>query len=151
MFQNVAIGVGMLLVTTVVHAAAMDVTTRTLAVTHATRWARRSRLTRVVVVAGIALVMFLATLIEGGLWALTYRILGLLEDFESAFYFSTVTYTTLGFGDVTIEGKWRVLSAIEAGNGILMFGWTTALLSGAVHRVYLEKAVEDREQEHDHG
>lgn len=43
-------------------------------------------------------------------------------------YFSLVAFTTLGFGDVVLDPSWQLLSAIEAANGIMIFGWTTALI-----------------------
>jgi voltage-gated potassium channel Kch len=43
-------------------------------------------------------------------------------------YFSIVTFTTLGYGDVLVAEQWRILAATEAANGIIMFGWTTALI-----------------------
>lgn len=52
-----------------------------------------------------------------------------LNTFEEATYFAIVTFTTLGFGDITLaEHVWRLVSGIEALNGILLVGWTTALL-----------------------
>ena len=78
--------------------------------------------------------MFAATLIEAGVWAAVYLGVDALGDFETAFYFSVVTYTTLGFGDVVIGEEWRILSAFEAVNGVMMFGWTTALVVVAIHR-----------------
>ncbi len=51
-----------------------------------------------------------------------------ISAFEPAVYFSMVTYTTLGFGDMTLDEGWRIFSSIEAANGIIMFGWTTALI-----------------------
>lgn len=65
------------------------------------------------------------------LWAEVYCILPDLEGprtFPEALYFSFATFTTVGYGDVTIQGKWRLLSGIEAMNGILLFGWSTAML-----------------------
>jgi len=50
------------------------------------------------------------------------------EALEPALYFSLVAFTTVGFGDLVLEPSWRVLSAIEAANGVMMFGWTTALV-----------------------
>lgn len=49
---------------------------------------------------------------------------------------STVTFTTLGFGDITLDENWRLLSSFEAANGLLMFGWSTALIFAAVQWVY---------------
>ena len=48
-----------------------------------------------------------------------------LPDLETAFYFSMVTFTTLGFGDVVLTGQWRTLASIQAANGVIIFGWTT--------------------------
>ena len=79
--------------------------------------------------------LLLVALAEASLWAATYVALGAISSFEEAIYFSTVTYTTLGFGDLVLDNPWRLLSAIEAANGIIMFGWTTALLVAAVQRV----------------
>jgi voltage-gated potassium channel Kch len=83
--------------------------------------------------------MFLASAVEAGLWAATYLALGAIPGVERAMYFSTVTYTTLGYGDVVMEERWRLLSALEAANGIIMFGWTTALIFAAVQVVYLSR------------
>jgi hypothetical protein len=71
------------------------------------------------------------------MWALTYLALpGLteIETLEQASYFSFVTFTTLGYGDITLEPPWRVLSGIEAMDGILLVGWTTAMLFSAIQR-----------------
>ena len=57
-----------------------------------------------------------------------------LPHFEEALYFSTVTYTTLGYGDVILDERWRLLGSFEAANGIVMFGWTTALIFVAIRR-----------------
>jgi hypothetical protein len=51
-----------------------------------------------------------------------------LKSFEEATYFSAITFATIGYGDITLSGKWRLASAIEGVNGILLFGWTTAFL-----------------------
>ena len=74
-------------------------------------------------------------LIEIMLWAITYRQLvaaGELKSFGEAFYFSIVTFTTLGYGDITLSEQWRILSGVEAVNGILLVGWTTALLFAVI-------------------
>ncbi|KQY13109.1 ion transporter [Rhizobium sp. Root73] len=70
----------------------------------------------------------IAHLIEIVIWALAYKLTGELKDFEEALYFSAITFATIGYGDVTLERKWRLASALEGVNGILLFGWTTAFL-----------------------
>ncbi len=80
--------------------------------------------------------LFLATVIEVWIWAILYLVLGAHGTLEEAVYFSTSTFTTLGFGDIVLDEEWRVLSSFEAANGLLMFGWTTALVFAAVQWVY---------------
>ena len=63
-------------------------------------------------------------------------VLEAIQGFENAFYFSMVTYTTLGCGDIVLDERWRLLSSFEAANGIIMFGWTTAIVIYVVQRVY---------------
>ena len=71
------------------------------------------------------------------IWAVAYVMLtpvGELQTLEEAVYFSFVTFSTLGYGDITLSEGWRLLSGIEALNGILLVGWTTALLFAVVQR-----------------
>jgi len=95
----------------------------------------RSAATRVSVISAVVLVMFLAALLEAGTWAAVYLAVGALPDLETALYFSTVTFTTLGYGDVTLDAGWRLLASLQAANGTIMFGWTTALVMAVIHRM----------------
>jgi len=77
--------------------------------------------------------------IEASVWALIYLYnpaITVLADAQTAFYFSMVTYTTLGYGDIVLTGDWRILSAIEAANGVIIFGWTTALIFYFIQQIY---------------
>jgi hypothetical protein len=62
-------------------------------------------------------------------------ILGAFTDFSTALYFSTVTFSTLGFGDVVPNESWRLFAALEAVNGFLLIGWSTAYLIAASTRI----------------
>ena len=73
---------------------------------------------------------------EISLWALWYRWAGCLPDAESAFYFSGVTYATIGYGDVVLPKPWRVLGPIEGLTGILMCGLSAGLFVALVTRIY---------------
>jgi hypothetical protein len=72
---------------------------------------------------------------EIGVWAMFYLWAGCLPDAESAFYFSGVTYATLGYGDVVLPLPWRMLGPIEGLTGILMCGLSTALFLAIVARL----------------
>ena len=61
-------------------------------------------------------------------FAALYLQLGCFPHFEEALYFSTVTYATIGSGDLVMPHAWRILGAIEGAAGIVMLGWSTAFL-----------------------
>lgn len=73
--------------------------------------------------------------IEIWLYAYAYLSIGALADFEPALYFSTTSFTTLGYGDVVLDRHWRLLGAIEGANGLLLFGWSTAFLFAVTGRL----------------
>jgi len=62
------------------------------------------------------------------LYAFVYLGVGAIPDFETALYFSTTSFTTIGYGDVVLDPRWRLVGAIEGANGLLLFGWSTAFL-----------------------
>ena len=78
--------------------------------------------------------------IEITVWALFYLWAGCLTDGPSAFYFSGVTYTTVGYGDLLLPGKWRLLAPIEALSGILMCGVSAGLFFAVVNTMLSGKS-----------
>jgi hypothetical protein len=75
-------------------------------------------------------------LVQIGLWAVVFWRAGQLPTLEAAVYFSLVTYTTIGFGDVVLGPGWRVLTGIEGLTGLLLVGWSTAFIFAIVNRMY---------------
>jgi len=78
--------------------------------------------------------VLLLHLLEISLWAVVYAWKNCMPDLDSAFYFSAVTYTTTGYGDLVLPPAWRMLGAVEALTGILMCGWSTAFFFTVVSR-----------------
>jgi voltage-gated potassium channel len=85
--------------------------------------------------------------IEAGVWAVVYLIAGILPDMETAAYFSMTSYTTVGYGDVTLPSSRRLLGPIEAAVGILMFGWSTGIMVAVLTRMYGERMGRRTERE----
>lgn len=86
-----------------------------------------------------ALLLILLHIVEVLPWSAAYLLAPQIPDvasFEEAMYFATVTFASLGYGDIVITGPWRMLSAIQAMNGLLVFGWSTALLFAVVERIW---------------
>ena len=69
------------------------------------------------------------------LYAFAYMAVGELQQVETAVYFSTSTFTTVGFGDVILSHKWRMLGVAESMNGFLLISWSTAFLVSLTARV----------------
>ena len=129
------LGCALVVVTTVIHAGGMSAALRWLALALGRGLGEGSFWRRSLVVSVVVLILFVALLVEAALWAAAYVVLGAIREFEEALYFSTVTYTTLGYGDVVLDERWRLLASFEAANGIIIFGWTTALIFVAVRRI----------------
>ena len=132
---QLGIAVGMLILTSVIHTL---VTVIQAECTHRQRldaWcAPRSR-RRLLMILAMALLTALALWVEILLWALLYQGLNLFPGLESSLYFSGITFTTVGYGDMTLPACWRLLSVAEAVNGVLMAGWSTAQLVYVVQRI----------------
>ena len=85
-------------------------------------------------VIGLTCWLILIHLVEIAIWGLFYLWQGCLPDAESALYFSGVTYTTVGYGDLVLLKPWRMLAPLEALTGILMCGLSTGLFFALVSR-----------------
>src|SRR5439155_18484061 len=76
----------------------------------------------------VTLITALMHLIEIALWAIVFLLCGEMATFETAFYFSAQNYTALGYGDIALSARWRLLGPLEAINGLLLFGLSTAVM-----------------------
>ena len=86
-------------------------------------------------VALLFLLLLLSHTAQVYIWAFVFWTSGALQGYEAPIYFSLVTYTTLGYGDVTLSDAFRILGAMASVCGILMFGLTTAFLVGVLARL----------------
>jgi hypothetical protein len=83
--------------------------------------------------------MVLLHLTQISVWAFVYVWRGAISDVASGLYFSAVTYTTTGYGDLVLPPEWRLIGAVEALTGILMCGWSTGFFFAAVSRMFTAK------------
>lgn len=93
------------------------------------REAFKQRSLRILILTAVFLISI--HLIQSSLWALTYLLLPEITEFETiekAIYFSLVTFSTLGYGEITIASDSRILAGLEAINGIILIGWSTAFM-----------------------
>jgi hypothetical protein len=133
-FSNLAAGTAVILASVLIHTAGLIAISR-MSAWLAGRFQMHYRGSRVVAIAAVVLGLFATLSIEVWLWTLAYLSVGAFNDLETALYFSTVTFSTLGYGDVLPLLHWRLFSALEAVNGFLVIGWSTAYLVAASTRV----------------
>ena len=98
-------------------------------------WSAPHSRRRLLLIVTMGLLTGCALLVEILLWALLFRGLGLFPSLESSLYFSGITFTTVGYGDMTLPHCWQLLSVSEAVNGVLMAGWSAAQLINVVQRM----------------
>lgn len=146
MITQILIACALFLITILIHASGMLIGLRFIVVINNLKpLLNASLLARLITLAAFIIILFIATLIETGIWALAFMKVGAIPDYLEAFYFATVTYTTLGYGDIVLDKDWRLLSSFTSVNGVIMFGWTTALVIVAIHK--FSKILSDFEKE----
>lgn len=89
---------------------------------------RRQLLTMIVLIAAVGLLLALLHGIEAGLWAVAYWWLGALGSASDALLFSVDSMSTRGASALTLEHRWHMMGALEATDGMLLFGISTAFI-----------------------
>ncbi|MCX5497394.1 potassium channel family protein [Kaistia dalseonensis] len=125
MLAQIAIGTAIILLTIAVHSV------WTVLVHHVAHWqAERIRhfRGRVYIMVGVVAVLMMAHFVEIFIWSVTYAVVGVTPAGKSDLYFAFVNYTTLGYGDILPVPAWQLLGPMTAASGILLFGWSTAVI-----------------------
>jgi hypothetical protein len=86
----------------------------------------------ILLLSAVMLLMLVCNFAQMIIWAVLFRLIGEFDDFATALYHSGVNFVTLGYGDIVMSNRWRLLGPLEAANGILMFGVSTAVMTAAV-------------------
>jgi len=134
MLEKILIACFLVAVTVAVHTAGFALVLRSFIKSHAAPPTQPWPITWLLIRVTWLLILMHAA--EITVWALFYLWAGCLPDAESAFYFSGVTYTTVGYGDLTLLNPWRILGPIEALTGILMCGLSAGLFFALVSRIF---------------
>lgn len=93
------------------------------------------------VISLILLMLFAGHLLQIAIWAILFQYLGEFSDFLTAFYHSAVNFASLGYGDIVMSEKWRLLGALEASNGVLMFGLSAGTLLSVMTRLFARHTI----------
>ena len=80
------------------------------------------------ILSGVMMILVIGNIAQVGIWALLFQLLGEFSNFNAAFYHSAVNFATLGYGDIVMSDEHKLLGPLEAINGVLMIGVSTAVL-----------------------
>ncbi|MCB1682364.1 MAG: two pore domain potassium channel family protein [Rhodospirillales bacterium] len=130
------IGTVLICVTVVIHAVALDRLKGLLDLSENIFRLRLRHSWKVPMLILAVLGAFCSHIVQIWLWAAFYLSVDALPDLEEALYFSTTTFTTVGFGDVVLDHKWRLVSSFQAANGFILFGWSTAFIFEVMSKLY---------------
>ena len=130
------LGSAMIVVSVIVHVAGLVIRAR-----WASRFAERrdhhlSTTETTAMLVTTVLVVVLIHSVEIWCWAALYVYLGEFASMQTAVYFSAVTATTLGYGDITLTERWQLLSTIEAMGGLILFGVSTAFVIAMMRQLF---------------
>lgn len=127
----------MVAITVVIHFFGLAVLIRLLSKGRDPKLQRGQHITkRIFTILFVVFGLFAVHTIQIWSYAILYHfVLGAIDEFETALYFSTVSFVSLGYGDVVLPKQWRLVGAIEAANGLILLGWSTAFLVTVINRL----------------
>lgn len=134
--SQLIIGIGLVALTVIIHAFALDRLMLLLEHIGPKLHKHIKKHWKVLILIITVLGVFMAHIAQIWLWAFFYLKVGVLSDLEQALYFSTSAFTTVGFGDIVLDGNWRLMSAFQAANGFILFGWSTAFIFEVMSKIY---------------
>jgi len=142
MIEQFVIGTILILLTVLIHAVCLERIIRLLDVISPFCFRKMHPIWKQAVLSFTALSVFGVHIIQIWLWAFFYLAVSALPDFEEALYFSTSSFTTVGYGDIYLDKDWRLLSSFQSANGFLLFGWSTAFIFEVMSKIYEGEHIE---------
>lgn len=134
MLRQYLVGAVVSLCNIAIHALVMAAVIRVSRIAAEMATSRQSLRLVVVMIATVSVLM-VAHFAEVLIWSLAYAIFGVAPEGTNLIDFAFVNYTTLGYGDVTPVARWRLLGPMTAMNGVLLFGWSTAVIFEVLRRL----------------
>jgi hypothetical protein len=134
MIANLALGSLLIAATVLIQTAGLIILSRNVAMLARSFHLHRHTAGKLLAMISIVLGIFVIHTVEIWLWAIVFDAVGAVSGFENALYFSIVTFSTVGYGDITINPAWRMFAALEAMDGFILIGWSIAYLIAASTR-----------------
>ena len=135
LLSNLGVASVMVLLTVMIHFWGLLLLTYVMSESRHHLRPHESRMRQAALILMVVFGIFALVTVHIWLYALLYRLLGEVPNFETALYFSTSTFTAIGYGDVLISPRWRMVAAIEAANGLILLAWSTTFLLSVTSRL----------------
>jgi hypothetical protein len=134
---NWMVGAPLIVITLLIHVGCLGFFTLRLERRLANRKGHHSFVSTFILVMGIAAVGATALhAFEGAIWATVYRLVDAAPDAREAMLYSISAMTAFGHAQIFLAGSWQMLGALEALNGMILFGFSTAFLFAMIQRVW---------------
>ena len=149
--QQLAVGAGMIAVCVVIHGVALFTLQRLMSTLKAVRHIEAAEALSfggTILTLAMVFALIFVHFVEIWLFAFLYDFLGALPTFQDSLYYSTISYSTVGYNDEQISPNWRMIAALESILGIILLGWSTAFFVRTLKRLE-ERGPAD--QSHDRG
>jgi hypothetical protein len=135
MIPALLVGLGMLVVSVLSYGITLDLIIHMVVRLIRNGYAGRNYWKNIALMTIVSLITAISHLLQIALWAFAILMCGATPTFETAFYGSAQNYTALGYGDLIFSGQWRLLGPLEAINGLLLFGLSTAVMFAIMSRL----------------
>lgn len=139
--SQLIIGAILIILTVIIHAVALDRLMQMLERYAPAVFIKFPKFWKIPMLTITVLGVFITHIVQIWLWAVFYLAVNALPNLEEALYFSTSTFTTVGFGDIVLEKSWRLLSSFQSANGFILFGWSTAFIFEVMSKLYKEETI----------
>jgi Ion channel len=146
MLRQLLAGMAVSVCNIAIHAMVMATVIRVARVAGERATSRQSLRLIAVMIATVSVLM-VAHLVEVLVWSFAYMIVRVAPPGTDLIYFAFVNYTTLGYGDVTPLEHWQLLGPMTAMNGVLLFGWSTAVIFQVLRKTIMDLRSEEGERE----
>ena len=138
MIELLVVSLVLIALTVLIHAFGTLFLMRRLIRDWKTKWKKAPIWRQQILLVRIVCELFFLHLVEAAVWAVFYCRSGALANFHIAMYFSVCSYTTVGYGDVVLTDRWKLLGGFESCIGVLMLGWSTGIIIAFIARQFDE-------------
>lgn len=135
LLSNLGVATVMVLLTVMIHFWGLLLLTYVMSESRHRLRPHESRMHQAALILMVVFGIFALVTIHIWLYAVLFRLLGEVPNFESALYFSTTTFTAVRYGDILLSPRWRLVAAIEAANGVILLAWSTTFLLSVTSRL----------------